>query len=65
MKPKFKNGQQVILPKNDVEGFPYAEGTILEYEGNDLYMIEVDEEFLEGTHDDGLREVLEEFMVAK
>jgi len=61
---KFKEGQRVKLLADAEEGWPEEIARIIEYEGNDLYCVRVESEYLDGPDDDGLREVLIENMEA-
>lgn len=74
----YAEGQRVRLLPQPEDGAPEEEtGTVLEYEGNGLYCVRLDPEFIETdpeplgdgieaaycpTFDDGLREVDEEFI---
>jgi hypothetical protein len=63
MQPKFKEGDRVVLaamPENGI--FEPETATVLEFEGNETYMVEVDTEYRLDIHDDGLREVTEDQM---
>ena len=63
MSHNFNDGDRVVLramPENGIFNPEYA--TVLEYEGDGMYMVEVDEEFKIDMFDDGLREVSEDQM---
>lgn len=70
---RFNPGDRVRLLPQPEDGAPDEEllGTIIEYEGSQLYMVQVDEQFRDNdltplddfqTFDDGLREVMDEHL---
>lgn len=60
--PKFSEGDYVRLVANEEEGWEEEAGEILQYQGNGLYLVQVDQDYLDDPADDGLREVLEEYI---
>lgn len=62
--PKFHDNQRVGLKANAAEGWDAECGTVLGYQGNELYTVEVDEKYRSERGDDGIREVTEDQMVA-
>ena len=60
----FLEGQRVILPANKEEDWPEEQGVIVEYEGDEMYIVEVDRKYLMDDEDDGIREVHADAIVA-
>lgn len=54
---KYKPSQKIILKENPEEGWSEQEATIVEYEGNGMYIVDVTPEY---KGDDGIREVHED-----
>ena len=61
----FGEGQRVILLANEEEGWPEERGIVVEYEGDDTYIVAVDDKYRDGPGDDGIREIMVEFLAAE
>lgn len=60
MERKFNDsheGRRVILPANSEEGWEEERGVLLGLSGKSCVMVELDEKYAQGPHDDRLREV--------
>jgi hypothetical protein len=62
---RFATDSRVRLLANDEEGWPEEFGVVLSHDGDAGYMVAVDEQYRDGPHDDGLREVTEDQMEAQ
>lgn len=58
--PKFRSSERVVLGAVPAEEMPAQEGTVLEAEGNRMYLVSLDRKYRDGSTDDGLREVHED-----
>jgi hypothetical protein len=56
-KTKFIIGQRVILKANRKEGWPEERGIFEGTSGRTTAVVQIDDEFIQGPDDDGLREV--------
>jgi hypothetical protein len=54
----LKPGTVVRLVPNLEEGWDEEYGTVVSYEGVDLYIVRVDKRYWDPSGDDGLREIL-------